>query len=125
MASDRYIEDNILLAAGDGASVDATATYAVQKGFGRCNQIALRIEAGDVTGGADTLDCKLQYRIAGTWVDLITMTQLTAAGGETKVLTRSATLATGFWTDDLQVVLTVGAGATATGVDVVVVGAVA
>ncbi len=96
-----------------GDTVSATATGEATRGWAKCSQLMLRLEVGGVTGGADTLDFKVQYKIGTTWVDLITMTQATAATTETKIIIRTASVG---WTDEIRYVATVGAGATATGV---------
>ena len=106
-----------------GGTYTTTTTGDGSVGWGHYNQIAARLVVGDVTGGADTFDVKIQFRTVGsTWVDLITFTQATGATSETKIVVRDAT---NWWTDEIRVVYTVGAGATATGVDLIVTGAVA
>jgi len=92
------------------------------EGFGHYSQIIAKLVAGGVTGGSDTLDCKLQFYIAGTWVDVVGggFTQLTAAGSQTLYIVRTASVG---WTDRMRVVTVVGAGATATGVVLEIAGA--
>ena len=108
------------------ASVGA-GTYSVTlpAGFGHFNQLTMRVEVATVTGGSDALDVKLQYRMAGTWLDVTggAVTQMTAADTETVIVARSTAATT--WSDDLKLVVVVAAGATATVLECELVGAVA
>lgn len=105
-----------------GSSLAAGTQNFEFRGFGHMSQIIAKLVAGGVTGGSDTLDCKLQYYIAGTWVDVVGggFTQLTAGGSQVLYIIRTALVG---WTDQMRVVTVVGAGATATGVVLEVSGA--
>lgn len=88
----------------------------------RYNQVSFGIKVTDVTttGAGDTFDFKLQYeRVKDDWVDLLSATQLTAAGSETKTAIRTAAVT---WSGRIRAVETVGAGATAAGCQIEVWG---
>ena len=93
-------------------------------GFGAYPHLSARLDTTGVSGGADTFDCKIQYRWTGgasanQWIDLITFTQATGATAETKIVQRKSDTT---WTNEMRVVTACGAGATATGVYVTLVG---
>lgn len=102
------------------ASIAATVTKAISRGWGQFSQLGVRLNVGGVTGGADTFEFKIQTRLGNDWIDIITMTQATAAATETKWAIRTASVG---WGDELRAVATVGAGATATVVDATIIGA--
>lgn len=101
------------------ASISATATSDVETGWCDFTQLGVRLNVGGVTGGADTFDFKVQTKLGNDWVDIITMTQATAATSETKWILPTTSLG---WSNQLRCVATVGAGATATVVDATVIG---
>lgn len=116
-----------LIGATDPSSTGATFTDATDgngsefTGFGSYSQLTARLEVATVSGGADTFDAKIQYKIGEDWVDLITFTQLSGAGaGETIIVQRTESTS---WTDRMRTVTTAGAGATATGVILTLAGA--
>lgn len=124
----RYREFQVL---DQEAEITATRTFGAEAseavladyvGWGKFSQLGVRVNVATVTGGADTYDVKLQTRVGNDWVDLITMTQLTAAGSESKWAIRTATVG---WGDSIRVVSTVGAGATITLADITIIGAMA
>jgi hypothetical protein len=100
---------NATVAAADSPELQGYA-------WGDYNQLFARLQVATCTGGADTLDVKIQTLIGEDWIDLtdLVFTQVTAAAtGETKIALRSSSVA---WTDRLRAVIAPGAGATATGV---------
>jgi hypothetical protein len=104
----------------DAAALVTAANAASNDGTGVVTAIS------EAPLAAGTLDVKLQYRINGTWVDVTGagFTQLTAAGGETKVVIRTNAVT---WTDDMRAVIDVGslaAGESFNGVELEVFGAI-
>ena len=110
------------------ATVDASTRIDLPRGLGAFNQVTVRLVVGGVTGGSDTFDIDLDTSFtegattAGVrdWVEVISMTQASAATSETKYDVRDGSTS---WGDVNSIEVTVGTGATATGVFLTVVGA--
>lgn len=124
-ATSANLRDSLLAATSPASVAAGTYTVAVPAGFGHFNQLTYCAEVATVTGGSDALDIKLQYRMAGSWADVTggAVTQMTAADAETVIISRATAATT--WSDDLRFVIVVATGATATVVELELVGAVA
>lgn len=107
-------------------TITASTRLVAPAGLGGFNQIIVRAVTTGCSGGADTLDFDLDTSFTTDasgveeWVEVISMTQVTGATTETKYEVRDGS--TG-WADRFSLEVTVGAGATATGVSVTVIGA--
>lgn len=108
------------------ATIAGSTRIVLPSGLGNFNQLTCRVVVGDVTGGADTIDFDVDTSFtkdsAGNdvWTEVLSMTQNTGASSETKVEVRDGTAT---WADRFSLEVTVGAGATATGVNVTIIGA--
>ena len=97
-------------------------------GLGGFSQLTARLVVGGVTGGSDSLDIDIDTSFnkasdgTDVWVEVISMTQATGATSSTSVEVRDGTAT---WADRMSVEVTVGAGATATGVYLTIVGSMA
>ncbi len=106
-----------------GESIATDENRDCGSGWGNYGQLIARLVVGDVTTtSADTFDVKFQSLVSGEWIDVPSMgfTQAAAATTETKLVIRSTTL---WWGDRLRAVLDCGAGATASGVKLTLIGA--
>ena len=107
------------------ATISGSTRIILPPGLGAFSQVTVRVAVDACSGGSDAIDFDLDTSFtkdstgAEDWVEVISMTQVTGATTETKVEVRDGTAT---WADRMSLKVTVAAGATATGVDVTIIG---